>query len=95
MPDERALRDAAREAIRTGVLPARSAIRTLGGRGSGEPCVLCGESIRHDQMEIELEFARRSGATTDIDNYPLHPQCCIAWERARARFDDANARSEQ
>jgi hypothetical protein len=93
MPDERALRDAAREAIRTGVLPARSAIRTLGGRGSGERCALCGETIRLDQMEIELEFARRSGATTEIDNYRLHPQCCVAWERERASFDATSTRT--
>ena len=83
MPDERSLRDTAREAIRTGRLPARPPSRTLAGPGSGEACVLCGETIGHDQMEVELEYARRAGDTIDIERHRLHPPCCIAWESAR------------
>jgi hypothetical protein len=87
MPDERSLRDIAREAIRTGRLPAQPARRTLGGPGSEETCVLCGETIRYHQMEVELEYARRTGDTSDIERYRLHPLCCVAWEYARARSD--------
>jgi hypothetical protein len=87
MPDERSLRDTAREAIQNGRLPARPPIRTLGGGGNGERCVLCGKTIRYDQMEVELEFAERTGDTTQIEKCRFHPQCCVAWERARAGFD--------
>jgi len=87
MPDERSLRDIAHEAIRTGRLPAQSPSRTLGGRRGEETCVLCGETIRYDQMEVELEYARRAGETTEIERYRLHPRCCVAWENARVRFD--------
>ena len=83
MPDERSLQDTAREAIRTGRLPGQPPIRTLGGRGSGERCALCGEPIQDDQMEVELEFARRAGDTTEIQRYRFHPSCCVAWERAK------------
>jgi hypothetical protein len=87
MPDERSRRDLAREAIRTGRLPAQPPSRTLGGPGSGEACVLCGETIRYDQMEVELEYTRRAGDTTDIERYRLHPRCCVAWENTHARLD--------
>jgi hypothetical protein len=90
MPDARSLQATAREAIRTGRLPARPPSRTLGGMGGGERCALCGETIRHDQMEVELEFARSSGAATVVEKYRFHPQCCIAWERARAKFNSTS-----
>jgi hypothetical protein len=87
MPDERSLRDIVREAIRNGLLPAQFPSRTLGGPGSGQACVLCGETIRYALMEVELEYARRTGGATDIERYRLHPRCCVAWENARVRFD--------
>ena len=93
MPDERSLRDIAREAIRTGRLPAQPPVRTLGGGGSGERCVLCSETIRFDQMEVELEFARRAGDTTEIQRYRFHPPCCVAWENARVGFDATSDQS--
>jgi hypothetical protein len=73
MPDERSLRDSAREEIQNGRLPARPPICTLGGGGSGERCVLCGETIGYDQMEVELEFAERTGDTTEIEKCRFHP----------------------
>jgi hypothetical protein len=86
MPDIRSLQDIAHEAIQSGRLPADRPIRTLGGGGSGERCAVCGERIGIDQPEVELEFARRSGSTTEILRYRFHPLCCVAWERARTRF---------
>jgi hypothetical protein len=41
MPDERILREQAREAIKTGRLPARSADRASGGPGVGALCARC------------------------------------------------------
>jgi len=47
MPDEPALREKAREAIRNGRLP-RTRPDRFGAPGSGEPCALCGDALgRH------------------------------------------------
>jgi hypothetical protein len=60
MPDEPILRAKAREVIRFGSLPSRRPDRTWGGPGIGAPCTVCGEPIRVDQLEFEIEFARDS-----------------------------------
>ena len=86
MRDEPTLRDKAREAVRSGSLPAQVPSRVLGGPGSGEACVLCGQLIKRYQMEIELEFAIQD-APTRTDNYRLHPVCCVAWDRERTKID--------
>jgi len=85
MPDERSLRDSAREEIQNGRLPARPPICTLGGGGSGERCVLCGETIGYDQMEVELEFAERTGDTTEIEKCRFHPPSAVSRGREPAR----------
>jgi len=82
------LREKAREAIKSGRLPARAADRTLGGPGTGATCPVCAKPLRHDQMAREVQF-KRSGATAGIDSYHLHPPCCMAWERERAIANEA------
>jgi len=86
MPATPSLRDKARDAIRNGKLPAQRAIRTLGGTGTGEICPVCEERIRHDQMELELEFTKPAAAGGS-DRYHLHPRCCAAWESERVRIE--------
>jgi hypothetical protein len=44
-------------------------------------------------MEVELEFARRAGDTTEIQRYRFHPPCCVAWENARVGFDATSDQS--
>ncbi len=44
MPDEPALREKVREAIRNGRLPRTRPDRRFGAPGSGEPCALCGDA---------------------------------------------------
>jgi len=56
MPDEPLLREKARAAIRAGKLPSRRPDRTWGGPGIGEPCTICGEPIRRDQLEFEIQL---------------------------------------
>ena len=84
MPDEARLREQAREAVRTGRLPARQQDRTWGGPGARLPCAVCGEAIPQDEMEIEIEFVR-DGAAPDLDKYHVHPRCLAAWELERKR----------
>ncbi len=92
MPELSALRAKAREAIQNGTLPKRLPDRIVGGPGRGEACSVCGESIGHYQILLELEFARLDGAA-DVDKRPLHPRCCVAWESERASVDGVNGTS--
>jgi hypothetical protein len=50
---------------------------------------VCGETVKRDQMELEIEF-RHDGATPGLDRYRLHPRCFAAWEFERT--NDGNSR---
>jgi hypothetical protein len=80
MPDETVLRANAREAIRTGNVPATR--RTWGGPGVGAPCSVCGEPIKRDQLELETEFAR-DGDNPGLDKFHIHVRCFAVWELER------------
>ena len=82
MPDDSALREKAREAIRSGKLPARLPVRTWGGRGVEIECTICGLYVMKDQMAIELQFSH-DGATPGLDKFDLHFRCFAAWEFER------------
>lgn len=79
--EENILRERAREAIRSGKLPARRPDRTLGGPGSQVHCAVCGELILRNQLELELEF-KRHGVNPGLDSYHIHPRCFAAWQTA-------------
>jgi len=79
--EENILRERAREAIRSGKLPARKPDRTLGGSGSQVDCAVCGELILRNQLELELEF-KRHGVNPGLDSYHIHPRCLAAWQTA-------------
>ena len=64
MNNEATLREKAREAIQSGKLPAMKPSRTWGGPGSGTECSVCGEPVKPDQMELEIEY--RNGGTPDV-----------------------------
>jgi len=78
MNNEATLREKAREAIQSGKLPAMKPSRTWGGPGSGTECSVCGEPVKPDQMELEIEYC--NGGTPDLDHYHLHVRCFAAWE---------------
>lgn len=87
MPDEPILREQAREAMRTGRLPARPADRTSGGPGVGALCSVCNLTVRNSVMEMQIEFARE-GEPGGVDTYHVHVRCFTAWE-----FERGNAQS--
>jgi hypothetical protein len=81
MPDESALRDKARHAVRDGKLPSRAPDRVWGGPGVGAPCSVCQQAVTKDEMEFEVQFARDN----DLDKFHLHRRCFAAWEFERTR----------
>ena len=84
MADDAIVAAKARDAIRSGALPARAASRTFGGPGTGATCAVCGEPVTRTQMELEIEL-NRHGATPGLDRYHLHTKCFAAWELERKK----------
>ena len=71
------LRAQAREAIRRGQLPARPPHHNLTQHGRrGAACPVCGELVKREQPEVEIQFTRRD---LGWDCYHLHPRCFEAW----------------
>ena len=89
MPDEPLLRKKARDAIRSGKLPVRKPDRTFGGPGSDLTCSVCGEPVKRDEAEFELEF-NRHGVIPGLDRYHFHVRCFSAWEFERTKIDGAS-----
>jgi hypothetical protein len=82
--DETALREKAREVIRTGKLPQRRPDRTWGGPGVGDACAICSLPVRRDELEFEIQFARNGqGVEAGLDKYHVHVRCFAAWEFER------------
>jgi hypothetical protein len=79
MTDDSTLRSKAREAIQARRLPDRLRDRTWGGPGAGASCPVCGERLKHDEPEFELEFDRDDG-DRGPDNYHIHILCFAVWE---------------
>jgi hypothetical protein len=86
MLDEPIVREKAREAIRAGELPTRLPDRTWGGPGIGEPCTICGERIKRDQLEFEIQFAH-DGARPELERFHVHVRCFAAWEFERTKAE--------
>jgi hypothetical protein len=84
--DDNALREKAREAIHNGKLPPGSPDSTTGGPGCNKACVICGETVRRTQMELEAEFSADDG----LHKYHLHPRCFMAWEFERTKVEGAS-----
>ena len=97
MPDEPIAREKAREAVRSGRLPATPPRRTVVGRSTGATCEACGDPVPRDEMEVVVEFRAgpppedkllrdalerlRTGA--EVRRYHLHQECFRAWESER------------
>jgi hypothetical protein len=73
MSDECVLRAPAREAIKTGNLPAQRPERMWGGPGTGASCAVCGKTIGTVEIEFELQFASDVGC--GAANYMVHARC--------------------
>ena len=93
--DDETLRQKAREAMRTGRLPARKPTTTWAGRGSGAPCTICGEPVNAHEVEFELDFTPRARNGVELeDSGPgngralprVHRPCLLAWEREQSAW---------
>jgi len=82
MPNLPRLRIKARAAIRNGILPSRCQDRTRGGGGTGGVCAVCGELLKANMTELEIEFDRAPGG---LVSYRLHHRCFVAWELERGQ----------
>jgi len=80
-----ALRRKAREAMLAGVLPARPPVRIWGGSGLGACCVLCGRSVKEQELEYEFELTGSDGAR-GVDKVHLHVPCYAAWVIEAQKF---------
>jgi hypothetical protein len=86
MKDESTLRQKARELIQSGKLPAKRPERMWGGRGSDVTCAICGDPLKADQFEFELQFtADSAGAVSSVCR--VHVRCFAAWELEREELD--------
>jgi hypothetical protein len=79
---EMELRRRARQEIEKGRLPESPAASIWGGRGSGQPCTLCGDPIRADQVEYEIADSR------DGDTLRFHLPCHTAWQFESSAIPD-------
>jgi hypothetical protein len=71
------LRARARELIRSGKVPSRLPSRRWGGRGTGDPCTLCGKPVEPSEVGFEIDF----GADGDGGcSHDFHDHCLAAVE---------------
>jgi hypothetical protein len=87
MPNEKILREKARNAVVTGKLPRRRPDRTWGGPGVGAACAVCEEPVTSDQLEFEIQF-RYDGHNPGLDKFHVHIRCFAAWEFERRQDGD-------
>jgi two-component system NtrC family sensor kinase len=79
--DEAALRTRARDKLERGGLPRAPEAMLWAAPGTNEPCALCDQAIRPDDMEHEVHV--RLGA--EVKRFPFHRPCHAVWELERAR----------
>jgi len=70
------LKALAAERINRKLLPAQLPKTLWAGRGSGEPCSLCGRAIDRNETEYELEALPAIGANGIVR---LHVRCHGVW----------------
>ena len=66
-------------------IPQEFPIAAGGGWGAGRPCVVCDESVRTDQAEVEASFGTP-------DPYTFHAGCFVQWWQAVSAERDAAKR---
>jgi hypothetical protein len=78
------VRDEVLEAIRAGKLPNSSPSVISSGPGRGASCVICGEPLKPDEVEFELEYAPRADGELP-EKYHAHLTCFSPWDSERKR----------
>ena len=77
---EASVRERIRQMMASGELPRRSANQIAAGYGSGDPCGICGETMRQSTVTYELRF---SGAGEPSQSIVMHFACYQLWENER------------
>ena len=96
MPDEQALREKAREAIRVGKIPITKPARIFGGpMVGGASCSVCDGPIGPREISLEIasyapageksEPLQRLRVAPEARRYHLHLRCLAAWEFERTK----------
>lgn len=86
--DEQALRQRARLALNSGVIPRERPRGLWGGIGSGEMCPVCGQAVDATEMELEVEFEFAETCAQGVREFHLHLPCFAAWEVERKTAPD-------
>jgi len=55
-----------------------------GGPGVGADCTVCNVSVKRNELEFEIEFAR-DGDDPGVDTYHVHISCFAAWQFERTK----------
>ena len=76
MSVESTLRAQARRLMQAGKLPNRPPDRMWGGPGVGTSCTLCGEQVKQNETELEVEWSEDACAS----NHRFHVWCLAALE---------------
>ena len=79
------LKSTAVDLIRRQLLPAEAPKSIWAGRGSGEPCSLCGKAI--DRTEVEYEF-EAPGDDRTRGPFRFHLRCHALWQLEVARLTE-------
>ena len=87
--DRPSLRDEIRRKLDAGALPTKPPNKIYTGYGSGVTCDACGDPIRADQVECELNYPDEHRTCR------LHLACAGLWEAVRLTrsLDSATPRS--
>ena len=86
---DRVLRAKARQLIESGRVPSRLPARRWGGPGSGTSCMLCGASVKDEEVGFEIEFGCNG---TGVSNHELHVHCLEALELELREFEPGGGR---
>ena len=76
-----ALRQRVRRLLDAGQLPRTEALRSWVGRGTGQPCAVCGAEIEPTEYEVELECTAE--ITGSVVTYIFHGPCHALWDTER------------
>jgi hypothetical protein len=85
------LRKAALERIERGMLPRHIPATVWAGRGSGQPCSLCGLAIGLAEMEYELAGFNASSAAEHTVRF--HLRCHALWQLELASLSSPTERA--
>ena len=94
MSDEAVLRDQARTAMHSGRLRSCSPEHMWGGPGSCACCAVCGQPLKQDELELELQFPPDHDGRT-LCNRHLHIGCFKAWEWVASRAWEREGQSPE